>query len=297
MKRRTFAAAVLCLIMILTLATPAAQAVQVENAELATVQAYFEEDVSRATLQQAVNGYGLLEDGNLPLDALSSIQKSLDGTLVYRFDYGTIFNDIIPVRQTNGTLYKITEGEKYNELFVATNGNLYVNNHLITIEFDTPTDFYSGISKSPFINFSEYQTMANGGYWTEECPYGVPSEYNYLVDTLEISNLALGEAILNYTLTTFIRVVAYAFIPGATAVPSYVFTAIFGDMLEFAPYTEAVSGYTHVFYHESTEEFWIINSPEYRLGAEKHLGTIFTERNYEGYASTVFLFSCTEYNY
>ena len=290
MKKKSLVAAILCLIMVLTFATPAASAIQLENVELDSFQSYFAEDVSRATLQRAAAGYELLEEGQLPVAAVSSIQEKADGTIAYYLDYGGVVDEVIPSRQIGGILYQITEGSKYNELFVADNGDFYLNGNLCTVTYDN----------APSITVTPARISQNS-YWTEDCPYGSSYEYNVYVDTRSVSGIHLEEAIINISLSVFVFVVVRVLFPGAVEVVSDIYMAFFeayDGIVKISPYTESISGFVEIFNHrDAVNDYWIIQNDDYRMGVQKQVGTIYPETNYQGTPSSLTLFNWFEYFY
>ena len=112
------------------------------------------------------------------------------------------------------------------------------------------------------------------------------------------SEIRFGESLIDLSVTAFVSLLWAALpIGGSTLTPVIrtVLIAIMQDLIDIAPYSDAASVHANVYYHNSTNEFWIYNSQTYRIGAEKHVYTAYAMPDYQGESSTQTIFGYVEY--
>ena len=287
-KGRRIISVCLSIIMVFTIVSPVAGAVSVENERLTAIESYFESDVATATLQRAADGFDTMGTANLPVSEIASIREKEDGTLAYYFEYSSTTEEVIPIQKNGGTLFKITDGDKYNELFIAENGDVYLDNNEVDAIYDNlpvnSSESFYNVTRAPYI------------IWTDECPYGVPSEYSYIHDTVSVEAIHLGQQIIDLTITVYCNILStFLFTSIAASVLISAAEPALHEMVDVAPYSDEISGYVYAMYHNSTNDITVIETDDYQLDVEKNLGTVFTEPDYEGYASTIEVYAYVEY--
>lgn len=130
---------------------------------------------------------------------------------IYKFKYDNdLISEVILTENKDGTLeLDITEGEKHNILFIGKD-EVSIDGKEVEFTEVTSTEIFNDESSS-------IMPLADRDVWVlTTCPYGVKADYNNLIKSVKVTNIALSNKLRNIAIGTLAGVfMTYAVGPAA----------------------------------------------------------------------------------
>ena len=238
---------------------------------------HLENTVPKELQSIASQEIGLIENIGFTADYLQQVNIVSDNDLVYIYRVGDITSQINVANNSGYISYDIQEGALNNVIDVYYNGDIRVDGQLLEVTNNYQT------------NNSRFQ-VSIVDYWTEDCPYGIPSDYGDLHKTINEADVQFKKSLITYSASALAALLGLALKPLASlGLGLLVGLATF--LQDENPSSTSASVIDYVYRHSETG-WWVDHSPGKSLAVQKHSMYLYAQTDFEGNSTHILTYEC-----